>query len=36
MQTTQQQVRQTVRSHQEAVRNILDLAPVPDDQTDCR
>ena len=36
LQTTQQQVRETVKQQQAHVRGILDLAPVPDDETDCR
>ena len=36
MQTTQQQVRDTVQKQQDAVRKILELAPVPDGDTDYR
>lgn len=36
LQTTQQQVRQTVEAQQTSVREIFRLAPIPDGETDCR
>lgn len=36
MQSTQQKVRETVKQQQGTVRNLLQLAPVPNDETDCR
>lgn len=36
MQSTQQKVRQAVKEQQNTVRNILQLASVPQDEPDCR
>ena len=36
MQSTQQKVREAVKEQQNTVRNILQLAPVPPDEPDCR
>lgn len=36
MQSTQQKVREAVKEQQNTVRNILQLAPVPQDEPDCR
>ncbi len=36
LQTTQQQVRKAVMQQQADVRSILELAPVPPGETDCR
>ena len=36
VQSTQQKVRDAVKEQQKSVRNILQLAPVPQDEPDCR
>ena len=36
MQSTQQKVREAVKEQQDTVRNILQLAPVPLEEPDCR
>ena len=36
LQTTQQKVQEAVKEQQDTVRNILDLAPVPQDEEECR
>ena len=36
MQSTQQKVREAVKEQQDTVRNLLQLAPVPLEEPDCR